>query len=76
MLMKMTVLAFIGATALAFTQSASAVPVDAAAIRAAAVTGFAVQQAQYSERHTRHRVVKCYRELIVGPYVCRHFHYW
>jgi len=76
MLMKMTALAFIGATALTFSQSASAVPVDAAAIKAAAITSSAVQQAQYSERHTRHRVVKCYRELIVGPYVCHRFHHW
>jgi hypothetical protein len=76
MLMKMTVLAFVGAIALTFSHSASAVPVDAAAIKAAAITSSAVQQAQYSERHTRHRVVKCYRELIVGPYVCHRFHHW
>ena len=32
-----------------------------------------LQQAQYAERRTRHGVVKCYREFVIGPYRCNHF---
>lgn len=31
-------------------------------------------QAQYSEHRTKHgHLVKCYRELVIGPYVCHKF---
>jgi hypothetical protein len=28
---------------------------------------------QYIERRTRHGVVKCYRDLVIGPYRCHHY---
>jgi len=63
-----------GAVCLFCHQSAGAVSVDAAAIKSATMTAATVQQVQFSERRTRHRVVKCYRELVVGPYVCHTFY--
>lgn len=33
-------------------------------------------QAQYAEKVTKHHFIKCYRELVVGPYVCHKFHKW
>ena len=54
---------------------ANAVPADATAAKAAADLS-AAQPAQYSERRTRHGIVKCYRELIFGRYVCHTYHYW
>jgi len=57
-------------------QSAGAIPAEPAAITRAAPTSETIQT-QYYERHTRHYVTKCYRELIIGPYVChRFFRYW
>jgi hypothetical protein len=32
-----------------------------------------LQQAQYVERRTRRGVVKCYRDLVVGPYRCHYY---
>jgi hypothetical protein len=55
---------------------ASAVPASAPAMHEAAATASAVQQAQYYERHTRHGVMKCYREFVVGRYVCRRYGWW
>ncbi len=57
-------------------QSAGAVPVSATAMKEAAPTAASVQPAQYYERHTRHGVVKCYREFVVGRYVCHRYHRW
>ena len=57
-------------------QSAGAVPVDATAMKQAATTAAAVQQAQYYERHTRHGVIKCYREAFIGRYACHRFSNW
>jgi hypothetical protein len=28
---------------------------------------------QYAERRTRHGVVKCYRDLVIGPYRCHYY---
>ncbi len=56
-------------------QSAGAVAIDGGAIQQGAVAAAPVQQAQYYERHTRHRIVKCYRELVFGPYVVCHTYY-
>lgn len=55
--------------------SASAVPINAASvsIKEAAAAGSPVQQAQFAERRTKHGVVKCYRDLVIGPYRCHHF---
>jgi len=70
---KMTALLMAGVLAGSVAQSAKAVPVDLAGVNAAATVASTVQKARW---HHRHAVVKCYYELVIGPYVCRHFHHW
>jgi len=76
MRMKLTGLALAGALSLVCYQSADAVPTDAAAINLAATAASTVQDAQFYARPTRHGVIKCYRQFIVGRPVCRHFYRW
>jgi hypothetical protein len=57
------------------SQSAGAVPANAPALKEAADNASSVQLAFY-ERHTRRGVVKCYHELVVGPYRCHYFRGW
>jgi hypothetical protein len=66
-------LSLVAGAGLACSQSAGAVPVSAAAVNEAAVATSLVHQAQYSERRARHGVVKCYRDLVIGPYRCHYF---
>jgi hypothetical protein len=51
-----------------------------AAIGFAATLGFAfcqTAQAQYSEhRIGKTKIVKCYREFIIGAYACHTYRYW
>jgi hypothetical protein len=54
------------------SQSAGAVPASAPALQEAAATS-TIQQVQYAERHTRRGMVKCYRDLVIGPYRCHYF---
>jgi hypothetical protein len=72
----LTGLAFAGALSLVCYQSAKAVPADAEAINRAATATSTVQEAQFYARPTRHGIIKCYREFVVGRPVCRHFHRW
>ena len=72
----LTRLAFAGALSLVCYQSADAVPIDAAAMKRAATAALTVQEAQFYARPTRHGIIKCYREFVVGRPVCRHFHRW
>lgn len=65
-----------GAVFLVSAQSANAVPVGATTMKEAAAAASPLQPAQYYERHGRHFIVKCYRELVVGPYRCHRFYYW
>jgi hypothetical protein len=58
---------------LAFSQSAGAVPANAPALKEAAATASTIQRVQYEERRTRHGMVKCYRDFVVGPYRCHYF---
>ncbi len=69
MLLAVGVAAGIGLTC----GSAGAVPMSAAAVKESVAATSPVQQAQFAERHTRHGVVKCYRDFVVGPYRCHHF---
>lgn len=62
--------------ALICCQNAIAVPADGTSIQAASTAIAPVQQAQYSERHTRHWIIKCYRELVIGPYRCHRYRRW
>jgi hypothetical protein len=71
-----TGLALAGAVSLFCYQSAYAVPADAAAMKRAANDFSAVQEVQFYARPTRHGVIKCYRQFVVGPPVCRHFYRW
>ena len=71
---KLTVLLVAGALAGSVSQSAQAIPVDVVGVNAAANAASSVEKAHYW--HHRHYFTKCYYELIVGPYVCRHFHHW
>jgi len=54
---------------LACWQSAGAAPVNPAAVQQAAAATDQVQNVGY--RHRGH--VKCYHELIIGPYRCHRF---
>jgi hypothetical protein len=57
-------------------QTAGAVPASAPATKEAATAGSLVQQAQYAERRTRHGIIKCYREAVIGPYLCHRYGWW
>jgi hypothetical protein len=72
----LTRLALAGALSLVCYHSADAVPADAASIKRAATDASTVQEAQFYARPTRHGVIKCYREFVVGRPVCRHFYRW
>jgi len=71
-----TGLAFASALTLVCYQSAAAVPVDAGAMKRVATPISTVQEAQFYARPTRHGIVKCYREFVIGRPVCRHFYRW
>ncbi len=71
----LAVLGFSSVITLGCAANAGAVTIDRGVKEAAAATS-PLQQAQYYERHTRHRVVKCYRELVFGPYVCHTYYSW
>ncbi len=55
------------------SQSAGAVPANPAAVKEAATAPSPVEQAHYAPHHWRHGYVKCYRELVIGPYRCHRF---
>jgi hypothetical protein len=61
---------------IAACQDAGAVPGGGMNLNQVATAASSVQQAQFVGRRTRHGVVKCYRELVVGPYRCHHFWNW
>jgi hypothetical protein len=67
---------FAGCICLICCQSVGAVPAAPVVVKEAAIGSSTVQQAQYYQRHKRHRIIKCYRELVIGPYVCHSFHRW
>ena len=66
-------LSLVAGVGLVCSQSAGAVPVSATAVKEAAAATSPLQQAQYAERRTRHGIVKCYRDFVVGPYRCHYF---
>jgi hypothetical protein len=72
----LTRLALAGALSLICHQSANAVPVEAATMKRAAMDVSTMQNAQFYARPTRHGVIKCYRQFVVGRPVCRHFYRW
>ena len=60
---------------LAFAHSAGAAPANGLALKQAAAANSAIEKAQYAERRTRHGMVKCYRDFVIGPYHCHYFHH-
>ena len=63
-------LSFAAGIGLICCQSAGAVPASAPGVKEAATAASTLQLAQFAERHTRHGVIKCYRDLVIGPYRC------
>lgn len=57
-------------------QEAAAVPAAGGAIQQSAATASAITHTQYAERHTRRHTTKCYREFVVGNYVCHTYRNW
>jgi hypothetical protein len=62
----LTGLGLAGVLSLVCYQSAEAVPADGAAMKRAAIAASTVQEAQFYARPTRHGIIKCYREFVVG----------
>jgi hypothetical protein len=62
-----------GVGLVAYGHSAVAAAANGAVIEAAAAAVSPLQQVQYDERHTRHGIVKCYRDFVIGPYRCHHY---
>ena len=69
----LAVLTFAAGIGLICCQSAGAAPVSGTAVQDAATATSPLQQAQYTERKTRHGIVKCYRDLVIGPYRCHYY---
>jgi len=67
-------LSMVGAISLICSQGAGAVAFNGAALKEAISPASAVQQAYY--RHHRRYMVKCYYELVVGPYRCHRYYRW
>jgi len=75
-------LSFSAALGLIYCQGAVAMPV--AALQQAAAAASPVQQVQcdctnmccpngHVEHRTKHYIVKCYRDFVVGPYACHRY---
>jgi len=73
---KLAALTLAAAAGLICCGGAAAVPASAPAVKEAAAAASPLTPAQYYERHTRHGVVKCYRQFVVGRYVCRRYRWW
>ena len=71
----LTALGLAAGIGLIFCQSAGATPASPAALKQAATAASTVQQVQYAERRGKRHVVKCYRELVIGPYRCHRYHW-
>jgi len=69
-------LSFAVGVGVVFCQSADALPPSASAIKEAATAASSLAQAQYAERRTRRGIIKCYRDLVIGPYRCHRYGWW
>ena len=73
---------------LVWSGNAAAIPAGGKAMQEAATAASAVQNIHYSKRRHRHGILgyyerrgrygitKCYREFVIGRYVCRTYRYW
>ncbi len=66
-------LTFSTAIGLVCCQSAGAAPASGMAARESTRATSPLRLAQYTERRTRHGIVKCYRDLVIGPYHCHYY---
>ncbi len=71
----LAVLGFSSVITLGCAANAGAVTIDPGVKEAAAATS-SLQRAQYYEWQRRHRITKCYREFVVGRYVCHTYYRW
>jgi hypothetical protein len=72
----LTVLSLAAGIGLVCCQNALAFPAAAGAIQESATATSELQHAQFSERHHRGAVSKCYREFVIGNYVCHTYRNW
>ena len=69
----LTAASFAAGIGLICCQSAGAIPAAPAAVQNAVTGASVLEQVQYAERRTRHGIVKCYRDLVIGPYRCHYY---
>ncbi len=69
----LAVLSFAAVAGFVCCQSAAAVPAATDVMKAAAAAAAPLQQIQYRAYRTRHHIVKCYRDLVIGPYRCHYY---
>ena len=55
-------------------QSAAAFPMDGSGIQQAATAASGVEHTQYAEHRSWRHITKCYREFVIGDYVCHRYH--
>jgi hypothetical protein len=53
-------------------QSAAAFPMDGG-IKQAATAASGIERTQYAEHRGWHHITKCYREFVIGDYVCHRY---
>ena len=76
MRMAIIALSLVGASFVLCSRNADAVALNATAVKEAASVGSIVQQAHFFGYSTRHYIIKCYHEFVIGPYVCHRFYRW
>jgi hypothetical protein len=70
-------LSIAAAIGLVWCQSAGAVPARPMEMQGGAAAASPVEQTHfYARRAGHHRILKCYHELLIGPYVCHTFYRW
>jgi hypothetical protein len=67
---------FAAAIGLVWCQGAGAVPARPMEMQEAAAAASVVQETLYVGRTRHHGILKCYHELLIGPYVCHRFYRW
>ena len=72
----LTAVSFAVGIGFVWCQDAGAFPADPAAMKEAATAASTVQQTQYAGHFGRHHATKCYREFVIGSYVCHSYRYW
>jgi hypothetical protein len=75
-LVRGAALAAVATFGIGFAGLSHAAPADGGVLRTLADTTSTVEDAQYTQRRTRRGIRKCYREFVVGRWVCRTYRYW